>query len=268
MKPGQIVTLGLPFDRHSSFLRGAAGAPDAIREAFHSESANYYSENGYDLQHSDRLVDLGDLSIDDYFDIEAGIKKILAQKAIPVLLGGDHSVTYPVMRAFRQHHSRLTVIQLDAHADLYEEFQGNPYSHACPFARIMEDKLVTRLIQVGVRTLTEEQRKIGERYGVETYEMRHWGRLQDLRLQGPVYLSLDMDVLEPGLAPGISHYEPGGMSPRDVIGIIQQIKAPLVGADIVEYNPARDIQHMTAMVAAKFYREICGKILAQPNPAS
>lgn len=139
--------------------------------------------------------------------------------------------------------------------------EGNRYSHACPFARIMESRPTDRLIQIGIRTLNPHQREQAEKFGVEVHEMRHWKDDIDLRLKGPIYISLDLDVFDPAFAPGISHPEPGGLSPREVFGLLQGIRAPVVGADIVEYNPLRDLNDMTAMLAAKCLKELAGKML-------
>lgn len=262
VSPGSLAIVGVPYDEQSSFLRGCAQAPGLIQESYHSPSSNYYTELGYDLKDDLALCFLGDLPIAEYFDIQAGIEQILQAGGRVLSLGGDHSISYPIMKAHAQHYDKLCILQLDAHGDLYQDFEGNLYSHACPFARIMEDGLVDRLVQVGNRTLSKHQREQAQRFGVEIIEMKDWQQGLPLPLSGPLYLSLDMDVLDPAFAPGISHYEPGGMSPRDVIHIIHQIQVPIVGADIVEYNPTRDINGMTAMVAARFMKEIIGKILS------
>lgn len=263
LKAGMIAVTGIGFDAHSSYLRGAAEAPPLIWEAFHSYSANTFAENGVDINGHVRISDVGPLPFEHYLDITRHLTALLDREARVLSLGGDHSVTYPILRAYARRHPGLTILQLDAHGDLYDELDGNRYSHACPFARIMEEGLAKRLVQVGNRTLTAHQRQQATRFGAEIHEMRN-GVPERLRLEGPVYLSLDMDVLDPAFAPGISHYEPGGLSVREVLNLIQGIQAPIVGADIVEFNPVRDIQGQTAMVAAKFLREILAKMLETP----
>jgi arginase family enzyme len=155
----------------------------------------------------------------------------------------------------------LSILHLDAHNDLYDVFEGDRYSHACPFARIMESGLADQLVQVGTRTTSGHQRDQADRFGVEIVDMNRFVRGERWTLRHPVYLSLDVDVLDPAFAPGISHREPGGMSVRDVVGIIQSIDVPIVGADLVEYNPRRDIDDMTAPVAAKLLKEILDVML-------
>ena len=178
-----------------------------------------------------------------------------------ITLGGDHSITYPLLKAFHKIHGPLEILHIDAHADLYDSFEGDRFSHACPFARIMEEKLASRLVQVGIRTFSGHQREQAERFGVEVIEMKDYSLEKIPRFKGPLYLSLDMDALDPAFAPGISHHEPGGFTSRELIAIIQNIKAPLVGADIVEYNPVRDINGVTAAVCAKFLKEIAARML-------
>jgi agmatinase len=177
------------------------------------------------------------------------------------VLGGDHAITAPVVEAMAARHPDLSILHIDAHPDLYADFDGNPSSHASPFARIMERQLARRLVQVGIRTATGHQREQAERFGVETHEMRNWRDDTALRFDGPVYISLDLDGLDPAFAPGVSHREPGGLSTRQVLTILQRIDAPIVGADIVEYNPRMDVNGVTAIVAAKFMKEIAAQML-------
>ena len=261
---GSPVLVGLPHDANSSFLRGAAKAPPLIRAALRSPAWNPASELGADVS---GLADAGDLSLSSPTktpaEIEHGIGRLLAAGSRPLALGGDHSVTYPILRAVARHHPRLTILHIDAHPDLYDEFEGDRLSHACPFARIMEEELAGRLVQVGIRTLTDHQRKQAERFGVEIIDMESWVGGRRPVVEGEVYLSLDLDGLDPGFAPGVSHREPGGLSVREVITLIHELGGDLVGADVVEYNPRQDLGGMTATVAAKLVKEIAGRMLLQ-----
>jgi arginase len=257
--------LGIPFDANSSYLRGASDAPPLIRKAFHCESSNSSTESGIELD-SESVRDAGDLQLPangEFKAIESAVGGLLDKGQAPVCLGGDHSITYPIMRGFGKRFVDLTLIHFDAHPDLYEEFDGNRYSHACPFARITEEGLAKRLIQLGIRTMNAHQRRQATRFGVEVVEMRELPALARLKLAGPVYVSFDIDVLDPAFAPGISHREPGGMSVREAIAHLHAITGNVVGADIVEYNPKQDISQMTTMVCAKVLKEILGKIIAQ-----
>ncbi len=264
IKSSKPTLLGIPFDANSSYLRGAADAPPLIREAFHCDSSNSSTENGIELG-AESLLDAGDLSLppDGAFPaIESAVGELLDRGQRPVCLGGDHSITYPIVRAFAKRFADLTIVHFDAHPDLYDEFQGNRHSHACPFARIMEAGLAKRLIQLGIRTMVAHQRKQAARFGVEVVEMRDLRALNKLKLAGPVYVSFDIDVLDPAFAPGVSHREPGGMSVREAISHIHAITGDIVGADLVEYNSKQDVSQLTAMVCAKILKEILGKMIA------
>ena len=266
----RVVILGIGWDANSSFCHGAAEAPDQIRAALHSPSTNLFSETGLDLGAHPELEDRGNLAVPEDENaipmIEETIAGILEEGHRPLLLGGDHAITYPVLRAVGGCHTGLTVIHFDAHPDLYDDLDGNPFSHACPLARAMESGRVARLIQVGIRSTTRHQREQARRLGVETYEMRHHPWQFSLAFDGPLYLSIDLDVLDPAFAPGVSHIEPGGLSTRDLIAMLHNIKGPLVGADIVELNPRRDAAGRTGMVAAKILKEVAALMLAAGSP--
>ena len=265
----RVALLGVAYDGSSSFRRGAANAPPLIREALWSEAGNSWTEGGVDLRAGD-LEDDGDLVFGEGESpekartmIETALGLIGSSGRRPLVLGGDHSITYPALRGFRPHHPRLAVLHLDAHPDLYDEFEGDKYSHACPFARIMEEGIADRLVQVGIRTMTGHQREQARRFGVEVIEMRDWKDGRRLRFDGPVYISLDLDALEPGLAPGVSHREPGGLTVRQVLSIIQTLDAPLVGADLVEFNPDADPSGLTAAVCGKLVKELAARMLEE-----
>jgi len=230
-----------------------------------------WTEKGVDLGTMSGWKALDDLVLSDldskmaFATIESVIHKLLKRKARVVALGGDHSITYPIIKAYGRKYSNLSILQLDAHPDLYDELNHNRYSHACQFTRIMEKNLVQRLVQVGVRSITGHQREQAKRFNVEMIEMIEKTRINELTFTGPVYLSLDMDCLDPAFAPGVSHHEPGGMSTRDVVEIIQNLKGNVVGADIVELNPELDPLKITGMVAGKLLKEILGRMLEEKN---
>jgi agmatinase len=220
---------------------------------------------GVDLSVSGVYEDAGDLTFtekDAFSVIEAGVGALIDAGKRPVLLGGDHSITFPIVKAVGRQHPGLTIFHFDAHPDLYEEFEGNRLSHACPFARIMEAGLAKRLVQIGIRTLNGHQREQAEKFGVEVVEMRGLPAYGRLKADGPVYITFDMDVLDPAFAPGVSHREPGGISVREAIAHLHAIEGEIVGADLVEYNPVRDVGGLTATVAAKILKEVLGRMVA------
>jgi agmatinase len=257
-----LAILGVPFDAYSSFLRGPAQAPPLILEAFHSNASNSWSEVGVDLSAPGAVTEVGDVDVPSedraFEEITTAITHILAQEKVPISLGGDHSITYPILQAIGPKYPNLTIVHFDAHPDLYDVFQGNRHSHACPFARIMENRLAARLIQIGIRTLNAHQREQAQRFGVQQFDMNHLPSPDVFGFDGPVYISFDIDGLDPAFAPGVSHREPGGLSVRDAIRYIHAISGQIVGADIVEYNPEADLDRITAVVAAKILKEIAG----------
>ena len=249
-------------------MDGPAAAPPLIREALHSESSNLWTEAGISLGEESVFFDAGDLEFESsehaFKDIEESIGFLLDHNLVPISMGGDHSITFPIIKAFNKKFPIMHILHFDAHPDLYHGYQGNPYSHASVFSRIMENRLVDRLVQVGLRTVNGHQRAQAEKYGVEMIEMKDWKGNIDLKFKGPLYISFDMDVLDPAYAPGVSHFEPGGLTTRQVIKIIQDLKvSEIVGADIVELNPKRDPSGVTAMTAAKILKEIASRMLPQ-----
>jgi arginase len=265
---GAPTLLDVPLDENSSYKRGAAAAPPLIRDALTSESSNMWTELGVDVGAEGAYADGGEVELgsgDSFAAIEKAVGELLDKRRRPVCLGGDHSITYPIVRAFGKVFKDLTIIHFDAHPDLYDDFQGNRRSHASPFARIMEEKLAKRLIQVGIRTMNPHQKKQAGRFGVEVFEIGRRRALEEVKTWCPVYLSFDMDVLDPAFAPGVSHREPGGMSVREALEHLHSITATIVGADIVEYNPSRDISELTAAVAGKILKEMMGKMLMACN---
>ncbi len=260
----RLALVGFRSDENSSFLRGAAEAPPLIRSALASDSSNSWCENGIELTGA-TFHDAGDFAAPPggamQTTIEAAVGALLDRGLRPISLGGDHAITFPILRAFAKRHPRLSILHFDAHPDLYDEFQGNRLSHACPFARIMEEKLARRLVQVGLRAVTAHQRSQIARFGVEAIEMKDFRDGLSFGFDGPVYVTVDLDGLDPAFAPGVSHREPGGLSTRQVLDVIARVGAPVVGADVVEFNPRMDPTGMTAMVCAKLVKEIAGKML-------
>ena len=306
-----IHLIGLPTDHNSSFERGTASAPAFVREALWSDRGNMATECGLEVGVDIDLVDIGDLTLtnadNDADDavISAAVSAASASDAVPLLLGGDHAVSYPVIAALAATHGPLNILHFDAHPDTYDDFRGNPRSHASPFARIMEAGLARRLVQVGIRTATPHQRAQAERYddfegnprshaspfarimeaghavrlvqvgirtlnrhcreqaerfGVEIMPISGFTPSQVPVLSGPLYISVDLDGIDPSEAPGVSHPEPGGLRLREVLDCIAKQTAPIVGADIVELNPARDVGGVTAILAAKLVREVAAQI--------
>jgi arginase len=273
-----IGLLGVADDTNSSFTQGPADAPPLIRDAMGSDSANAYSEIGIAAT---TYVDRGDLPQGcSQPDIAHAVASLLDDGLAPCILGGDHAISFPVIasvHAWRQEHLAspdFAILHFDAHSDTYDSLLGNRFSHACPFARVCELEPPPPLVQMGLRTLTPEQREHAARFGVEQNEVRDFPETRaDLRARlaewlpsrGGVldlYVSVDIDALDPAHAPGVSHHEPGGLTTRQLLSVIQSLPphVRLIGFDCVEYNPTRDVNGVTAMVAAKLCKELIGTI--------
>ncbi len=260
-----IGLIGLPFDKNSSYIRGTAKAPPVIRQALWSESSNPWTESGINLSQEGLITDAGDLNPnhpDEFNEIQRAITGLLERNLQPIALGGDHSITYPVLRAMRKKYPRLGILHFDAHPDLYQNYENNPHSHASPFARALEEKLADRLVQVGIRANTDHLREQIRKYKVETYEMKDWRDDLVFEFDMPVYISFDLDGLDPSCAPGVAHPEGGGLTVRQAVRVIQTLKGNVVGADIVELYPDKDQLGITAAGTAKILKEIAGKVIA------
>ena len=261
-----FAIIGVPYDDKSTYLKGTAQGPQAIRDASTDDMINPFTELGVDLKTDTILADLGDIEVSGNYHevsdrIQACLQGILERSAVPVVLGGDHSVTFPAVQALAKSYPSLDILHFDAHPDLYDEFESDPYSHASPFARILEYELADRIVQVGIRAATAQNRQKAAQYGVEMLEMKDLRELPRLSFSNPLYISFDMDALDPAFAPGVSHHEPGGLSTRQALNILHDLEADIAGLDVVEVNPSRDGSGMTAVTAAKIVMEIVGKIV-------
>ncbi len=270
MPPSAIVRLiGLPTDSHSSFLRGAAFAPQAIREALASDHSNLAAEDGLEVGTDIGFEDSGDLTLQedagDAVRISDAVEAAARAGAVPICLGGDHMVSFPVVAGLARVHGPLNILHFDAHPDLYDDFEGDPLSHASPFARIMEAGHASRLVQVGIRTLNRHCREQAQRFEVEVVEMRDFEADRVPIPQAPLYISIDLDALDPAFAPGVSHHEPGGLSTRELLRVLHRVEHRIVGADVVELNPSRDRDGVTATLAAKLVKELAA-LAVSPRP--
>lgn len=260
-----IAILGVPYDGKSSYLRGTSKGPQAIRTASTGEAINAWTELGINLEDAVSIVDLGDVDVAGNFTeisarVEDRVWEILERNGRPIVLGGDHSISLPVVRAMAKKYSTLDILHFDAHPDLYEELYGDRFSHACPFARILDEGLAKNLVQVGIRASTGDHRQKAAAFGVRTITMKDWQDDLKLAFSNPLYISFDADVLDPAFAPGVSHHEPGGLSTRQVINLLHALEADIMGMDLVEVNPARDISGITAAAAVKIIMEAAAKM--------
>ena len=198
----KTIIQGIKFDKKSSYQEGPGLAPPLIREALNCGSLNLFAENGVSIENP-IIEDRGDFEISEYFDIEGITKSHLGLGSKVFTLGGDHSITFPIIKAHHEKYPQLDILHIDAHPDLYDDFEGDPYSHACPFARIMENGMADRLVQVGIRALNTHQSEQADRFNVEVYQMKDLDLSKVPIFGNPLYISLDMDAFDPAFAPGV-----------------------------------------------------------------
>ncbi len=260
-----IALLGVPWDGGSSFERGAAAGPAAVRARLHSAAGNGHAESGRDALAA--LIDCGDAELPhDEAQALAAIQLAAEQASVegPVLaIGGDHSVTLPLLRAAARRHGPLNVVHIDAHPDLYPELDGRRFSNASPFARGLEEGLIAVLIQLGIRANTPPQRVMAQRWNVLQFGPDAIADFDPASLVAPLYISIDIDGFDPAFAPGVAHPESGGLQPRQVIRLLQRLPVAWVGADVVEVLPARDSSGITATLAAKLVKELVAANLVE-----
>lgn len=258
----QLILLGCPFDGTTTYQPGSRFAPTAIRQA--SQSLESYSP----IQKKDlpqiSLCDLGDLELP--FGntprilnlIEQAITQLLRDEKIPIVLGGEHLITLPIISAFRGPYPDLILVHLDAHTDLRDEYLGEKLSHATVMRRVIELIGNENLIQVGIRSGTQEEFAFASRIGCQ-YNTKNQQDLSTLqqKIKGKnIYISLDLDILDPSILPGTGNPEPGGYSFRHLIEVLSVFKAGnVVGMDIVELLPYQTPHQISSIAAATILKE-------------
>ncbi|MBL8552523.1 MAG: arginase family protein [Hyphomonadaceae bacterium] len=254
-----VSLLGFAWDASSSHARGAALGPSIIKALLGSDISNDYSISGVglsDIVGARAFPDLPEDAAAARDAIATHVAQALKAGMKPLSLGGDHSITLPILRAMHAAHGRMNVLHIDAHTDLYDELCGDRYSHACPFRRAIEEGLIGTLVQVGIRAARPEHLDFGRAHGVIILGADEIEAVPFARLSAPLYVSIDLDGLDPAYAPGVSHPEPGGLSTREVLSILKKLPTAPVGADIVELNPEKDMNLLTAHVAVRLVKEL------------
>ncbi len=262
-----VSLLGFEWDASSSYARGSASGPSMIRAQLFNEASSAFSLSGVDIRQVLTVRQFPALAADAAAcreQISACVAQELAAGYAPLSLGGDHSITYPILEAIKARHGPVNVLHIDAHPDMYDEFDGDRYSHASPFARALEGGCINNLVQVGIRSSNPQLREFGQRHDVTMLGAEQVGDVPYDRLQGPLYISIDLDGLDPAFAPGVTHQEPGGLTTREVIAMIARCPGQVIGADVVELNTERDINLLTANVAARLVKELAAKMAAEP----
>jgi agmatinase len=279
-----IAVLGVPFDEGVGFRPGARFGPRSIRE--YSMRFSYFDstseDRGYwDMEKRQRflshvqMVDLGDVDIVPldlpyvHRQIDESVKKILRGGSFPVILGGDHSITYPVVRALEEE-GLLSLIQLDAHLDRRESLVDSKYGHGSPIRRIGELEFIETIVSLGIRGIRAPEKDFhdAEKRGdvlIPSYTI-HQSGVEDTIKRIPnlerCYVTIDIDVLDPSLAPGTGTPEAGGLNYSEVKNILWGLteKTNVVGFDLVEVNPYLDASGRTSLFAAQLIVEFLGAI--------
>jgi agmatinase len=251
-----IIITGFPFDKTSSFLPGSKYGPEFIR--FCSDNIEDYSPYQDKSLHDYKICDLEDLALDaENWDeiVEKKVHEIFDKDKFFIFLGGEHTITVPIIRAFKNIHSNLSVIQFDAHCDLRDEYLGKKMCHASVMHRVSELIGIEHIYQFGIRSGTKEEFSLGK----NLYKFNVLKPLLSVidDIHGPVYLTIDVDVLDPGVLPAVSTPEPGGISYQELIKALLLFKdKQLIGADIVEYNPVTASPYASGSTVAEILREL------------
>ena len=262
----EYTVLGIPFDMTSTYRSGARFAPTAIREA--SLNIETYSfRAGIDAE-SLKIHDLGNIDIS--YDVdeilkrtELVVKDLQAERKLPVILGGEHTLTLGAVRGVGK---GTAVVSFDAHLDLRDEYLGRTVSHTTFMRRVCEQASPEKVLEIGVRAVCQEELNYGKRAGVQfftVYDIKREGTEKTVeKIVGAligcekIYLSIDMDVLDPAYAPAVQNPEPEGLSASTLLDILQGLDYHrLVALDLMETAPPYD-QGVTAMQAAKIIYEI------------
>jgi len=269
------AVVGVPFDSGVSYRPGARFGPAHVRES--SRLLRPYNPAG-DVEPfaNHQVVDAGDMAVNP-FDIEAavnqvhaGARMVLERAGRMLTIGGDHTIALPLLRAMSERHGPVAVVHFDAHLDTWESYFGAKYTHGTPFRRASEEGLIDRTgsVHVGTRgrlyspTDLADDRELGFQivHGVEMDEIGAHGVIERIaeRIKGrPVYVSVDIDVLDPAFAPGTGTPEAGGLTSRELLSILRSFgELNLVGADIVEVSPPYDHAEITGIAASHVAYEL------------
>jgi agmatinase len=271
-----VAVVGVPFDSGVTYRPGARFGPSYIRQG--SRLLRPYNPA---LEVSPfagvQVVDAGDIatnpfSIEDAMrQVEAGVRKLSAGGRNVVVLGGDHTIALPALRALKAQYGPIALVHFDAHLDTWDTYFDAPYTHGTPFRRAWEEGLLDpeHTMHVGIRGSLYSDRDLAEDadMGFKIVHARDMDRLGADRVvemvrervgAAPVYLSIDIDVLDPGFAPGTGTPEAGGLTSRELLGIVRGFAgANVVGGDIVEVSPPYDHAEVTAIAAANLAYEYC-----------
>lgn len=259
IKENSFALIGVPFDSTTSYHSGSRLGPIVVREAsfgFEKYNANFNKEL------TATFYDFGDVNVipgncrKTCKIIEETVTEILDMKLKPIIIGGEHSASIGAIKALKERHEKLTVIHLDAHRDLAFEFIGEKCSHATVMRRAHE--MGANLVQIGIRSSSQEEEEfVKSTYNIQTFRNRDAQKHMDAleyyltNIDGPIYISIDMDVVDPAIAPNVGNPTPGGLLASEIENILETLsRKNIVGLDVVETASDR-LGDNTAVVAAK-----------------
>ena len=268
--------LGVCWEKSSSFRKGSAKAPKMIREFTSSRIYNSYTETGVNIKDYWSILDVGDINPQTIVDAVSVVKGIVAKHIdfkLKIFLGGDHSITYIALKSLKEiSRESWGLIYFDAHPDLYDIYSGDPYSHACVAKRLIDEGIVNpeNVVQIGIRAATVQQLDYARNKDVIVFSTSDVYEIPEkiasiikktLCHVKHVYVSFDVDFLDPSFAPGVGNPEGGGVTLRKLIDIIQNLEELNIRAfDVVESNPDYDCSGITFVSTSKFIREMLGVV--------
>lgn len=251
-----VVILPVPYEKTVCYLPGTAKGPNAIIDA--SEQVESFDvELGFEIDKKVKIHTAKEIR--NFEDVEESVSKILDKNKLPVVLGGEHTVTVPAVKAAAGKYKDLSILQIDAHADLRNEFEGEKMSHACVMRRVRE--ITEKTVQVGIRDMSKEENEyivkegiMGSIFGTEFYDDEIINRLSE-----NVYVTIDMDCFDPSEVPAVGTPQPGGLKWQQVTGLLRKIaeNKNIVGFDVVELAPIKG--HVVSdFLAAKLVYKMIG----------
>ena len=282
-----VAVLGAPFDFGSQFRSGARMGPRSIREAStlfsfgHAGAYDHEDDIVYLPSDTTRIVDIGDADIihtdtvNSHANIEYGVKKILYANAIPVVLGGDHSINIPCINAFEKQEP-IHIIQIDAHLDFVDERHGVRLGHGNPMRRASEKPYVSGMTQIGIRNVSSTSREgyiDAKEKGSSIFSVRQFRKigidemLNNIPKNVRYYLTIDIDAFDPSIAAGTGTPSHGGFYYYEILELIDGLtkQGNIVGMDLVEVAPDYDITNSTSTLAAQLLMNVIGRILHNNN---
>jgi len=271
-----VAIVGIPFDAGTSYRPGARFGPQAIRQASRHLRTQYHPAYDTEPFAEQQVADAGDIACNPYniekavVEIQKAATDLLGKVDRIISLGGDHTIALPLLRAVNHHHGQVALVHFDAHLDTWDTYYGAPYTHGTPFRRAAEEKLFleSASMHVGIRgpLYSREDLKNDEELGFKVIhcdEFQSEGiehvvkRIRDRVGDNPMYLSIDIDVLDPAHAPGTGTPEIAGMTTRELVGVLRGLAGlNIISADVVEVSPAYDHAELTSLSAATTVFEI------------